>query len=102
MLYLTGIDYYSGLGRSLNIYGESITVVLVVYLILLSLGLWWFLRTIVKGLSPDIQPSLQPVTVSARTLAALAFISVLVIVPLSALLGPALGAIQQALAIGIP
>jgi hypothetical protein len=42
------------------------------------------------------------VTVSARGLAFLAFASVLVIVPIGALLGPALGAIRHALAIGIP
>lgn len=62
---------------------ESVTVVLAVYLILLSLGLWWFLRSIVKGMSRDIQPALRAVTLSARALAALAFISVLVIVPLA-------------------
>lgn len=100
LLYLTGIDYYSGLGRSLDLYGESITVALVVYLVLLSLGLWWQLRKIVKGMSSEIQPTLQPVTVSARGLAFLAFAGVLVIVPIGALLGPALGAIRRALAIG--
>ncbi|MGD8587067.1 MAG: PrsW family glutamic-type intramembrane protease, partial [Chloroflexota bacterium] len=101
-LYLTGIDYYGGIGRSLNLYGESITVALVVYLVLLSLILWWQLRKTVIGMSSEVEPTLQPVTVSARGLAFLAFASVLVIVPIGALLGPALGAIRHALAIGIP
>ncbi len=99
-LYLTGVDYYSGLGRSLNIYGESVTAMLVIYLVLLSLGLWWLLRSIVKDMSRDIQPVLQPIAVSSRALGALAFVSLLIIVPIGAALGPALEAIREALAFG--
>jgi DMSO/TMAO reductase YedYZ heme-binding membrane subunit len=54
----------------------------------------------VHSMASEVEPALQPVTVSARGLAYLAFASVLVIVPIGALLGPALGAIRRALALG--
>ncbi|UCG23799.1 MAG: PrsW family intramembrane metalloprotease [Chloroflexota bacterium] len=101
-LYITGIDYYSGLGRSLNVYGESVTIMLIVYLVVLSLGLWWLLRSTVISMSQDVQPAIQPVAVSARALGVLAFASVLVIVPVGAALGPALDAIREALTLGPP
>jgi len=95
LLYVTGVDYYGGIGRSLDIYGESVAVLLVVYLVILSLGLWWLLRRIVLSLGQDVQPELAPEKISARALGALALVSVLVIVPIGALMGPAWATIRK-------
>ncbi|MEP6895641.1 MAG: PrsW family glutamic-type intramembrane protease [Chloroflexota bacterium] len=40
LVYLTGLDYFAGAGPSLSFYGETLNILLVGYLILLSLGLW--------------------------------------------------------------
>lgn len=89
LLYLTGIDYYGGVGPSLSIYGLYIEVLLVVYLLILSAGLWWLFRRIVNDLTEQVEPVLETVLVSRRSLAFWAVACVLVIVPIGAALGPA-------------
>lgn len=95
LVYLTGLDYFVGEGSSLSIYGETLNVLLVGYLILLSLGLWFLLRRIVNRLSEGVTPSLTPVTVSRRAIAAWAVACVAVIIPIGAALGPAWDSIRR-------
>ena len=89
-VYITGIDYYGGLGPAVNFYGIAIEALLVVYLVGLSLGLWWMLRWIVNGLSRESEPDAVPASpafgISSRMLAGWAFASALVIVPIGAAL----------------
>jgi len=89
-VYITGIDYYGGLGSAVNFYGIAIEALLVVYLVGLSLGLWWMLRWIVNGLSRESEPDAVPAPpafgISSRMLAGWAFASALVIVPIGAAL----------------
>jgi len=100
LLYLTGLDYLAGEGSSLSLYGETLSVLLVGYLVLLSLGLWWLLRRIVNEISERITPDLTPVMVSRRFVATWALVSVLVIVPIGASLSPAWYAIRTLIAEG--
>ena len=103
LVYLTGLDYYAGEGPSLSFYGETLNILLVGYLVLLSAGLWWLLRRIVMGLSPHAQvdastslgASLEPGRVSRRGLAVWAVACVAVIIPIGATLSPAWEAIQK-------
>ncbi len=88
-VYVTGLDYFGGLGPSFSFYGTAVEVLLVVYLVGLSLGLWWLLRRIVNGMAGGVEPDITPETVSPRVLAGWAFASALVIVPIGAALGPA-------------
>ena len=94
LMYFTGIDYFAGEGPSLSIYGLYIEVFLVVYLLVLSAGLWWLLRRIVNDLTKQVEPILETVLVSQRSLAFWAVACVLVIVPIGAALGPAWNEIQ--------
>ncbi|RPJ27743.1 MAG: PrsW family intramembrane metalloprotease [Chloroflexi bacterium] len=94
LVYLTGLDYFAGEGSSLSIYGETLNVLLVGYLILLSLGLWWLLRRIVNGLSERVTPDIMPVTVSRRAIAAWAVACAAVVIPIGAALSPAWDSIR--------
>ncbi len=94
LVYLTGLDHFAKDGSSLSIYGETLNILLVGYLILLSLGLWWLLRRIVNGLSERITPDLEPATVSKRAIAAWAVACAAVIIPIGAALGPAWDSIR--------
>ena len=93
-VYLTGLDYFAGSGSSLSLYGETLNVLLVGYLILLSLGLWWLLRKIVNEISKRVTPDLTPATVSRRFIATWAVACALVIIPIGATLSPAWKAIH--------
>jgi len=95
LLYLTGLDYFAGGGSSLSLYGETLSILLIGYLVLLSLGLWWLLRRIVNEISERITPDLTPVSVSRRSLAAWAVACALVIIPIGATLSPAWEAIRK-------
>jgi len=53
------------------------------------------LRRIVNGLSERVTPSLEPVTVSKRVIAAWAVACALVIVPIGATLSPAWDSIRR-------
>ncbi|MCK5428962.1 MAG: PrsW family intramembrane metalloprotease, partial [Anaerolineales bacterium] len=94
LMYFTGIDHFAGEGPSLSIYGLYVEVFLVVYLLVLSAGLWWLLRRIVNDLTKQVEPILETVLVSQRSLAFWAVACVLVIVPIGAALGPAWNEIQ--------
>jgi hypothetical protein len=95
LVYLTGLDYFAGSGSSLSLYGETLSTLLVGYLILLSLGLWLLLRRIVNQISLRATPDLTPATVSRRAIATWAIASALVIVPIGATLSPAWNAIRS-------
>jgi RsiW-degrading membrane proteinase PrsW (M82 family)/tetratricopeptide (TPR) repeat protein len=101
-VYLTGLDYYGGLGPSLSIYGLAIEGLLVVFLVALSLGLWWLLRHLVTDLAKGIEPDLTPTIVTQRALAGWAFACALVIIPIGAALSPAWGQIQVVVLAGPP
>jgi hypothetical protein len=94
LLYLTGLDYFSGSGSTISIYGENLSILLVGYLVLLSLGLWWLLRRIVNEISERITPDIIPATFSKRTLATWAVACTLVIIPIGATFSPAWNAIS--------
>jgi RsiW-degrading membrane proteinase PrsW (M82 family) len=96
-VYLTGLDYYIGLGPSLSVYGVYIEVLLVVFLAVLSAGMWWLLRRYVIQLGKEAQPDLTPALVTRRALAGWALACALVIIPIGAALGPAWKAIRAAL-----
>ena len=89
LLYLTGLEYFAGEGPSLSLYGETLSTLLVGYLVLLSLGLWWLLRRIVNEISERVTPDLEPVSVSRRAIAAWAVACAFVIIPIGAALSPA-------------
>ena len=95
LVYLTGLDYFVGSGSSLSLYGETLSALLVGYLILLSIGLWLLLRRIVNQISERITPDLTSATVSRRAIATWAVASALVIVPIGATLSPAWSAISS-------
>jgi hypothetical protein len=99
-LYLTGLDYYGGLGPSFNVYGLAVEVLLAIFLVALSLGLWWLLYRLVASLSQGAEPDLSPAIVSPRSLAVWAFACALVIVPIGAALGPAWSQIQAIILAG--
>lgn len=94
LLYLTGLEYFSGEGPSIGFYGETLSVLLVGYLILLSAGLWWMLRRIVGGISLGVQADLAPASVSRRSLAAWAVACAAIVIPVGAAFGPAWNSIQ--------
>ncbi|HSG43613.1 MAG TPA: PrsW family glutamic-type intramembrane protease, partial [Anaerolineales bacterium] len=94
LLYLTGLEYFAGAGPSLSLYGETLSALLVGYLVLLSLGLWWLLRKIVNEISERVTPDLEPASVSRHAIAAWAVACALVIVPVGATFSPAWNAIS--------
>ena len=102
LVYLTGLDYFAGTGASLSFYGETLNVLLVGYLILLSLGLWWLMRRIVNRISEHVisdaatvlNTNLMPATLSGRIIAAWAVACAVVIIPIGAALGPAWDSIR--------
>ncbi|MBI5964276.1 MAG: PrsW family intramembrane metalloprotease [Chloroflexi bacterium] len=97
LVYLTGLDYFAGDGPSLSIYGETLNVLLIGYLVLLSAGLWWLLRRIVNEISERVTPDLAPVSVSKRIIAVWALACALIIIPIGATLSPAWDSIQSLL-----
>lgn len=88
-VFLTGLDYYGEAGPSLSIYGLYLEVLLVVFLVLLSAGLWWLLRRYVRRLGAGAEITIIPEIVSRRALATWALACALVVVPIGAALGPA-------------
>lgn len=102
LVYMTGLDYFIGEGPSLSLYGETLSVLLVGYLFLLSIGLWWLLRKIVNELSENIMADLTPVTISRRAVAVWALACAIIIIPIGAALSPAWNAIQKLISGGIP
>jgi len=97
LLYLTGLDYFAGSGASLSFYGETLSTLLVGYLVLLSLGLWWLMRKIVNGISDRVTPDVSSAPVSRRLIAAWAVACAFVIIPIGATLSPAWESIRKLL-----
>ena len=97
LLFLTGLEHFTRSAPSLDIYGETLSVLLIGYLTLLSIGLWWLLRKIVIGISERVTPdastalstSLMPASVSIRAIAIWAVACALIIIPIGATLSPA-------------
>ena len=87
-VFLTGLDYYGEAGPSLSVYGLYIQVLLVVFLAVLSSGLWWLLRRYVRELGAGIEIKIIPGIVSRRALAVWALACASVLIPIGAALGP--------------
>jgi len=102
LVFLTGLDYFAGEGPSLLLYGETLSVLLVSYLVLLSTGLWWLLRKIVNEVSESITVDLTPATVSRRAVAVWALACSIIIIPIGAALSPAWNAIKMLILGGTP
>lgn len=102
LIYLSGLGFVASGASSteVSLYGSSIQVGLIVYLVALSLGLWWLLRRITLQLAEDEAPELTPVRVSSRTVAVWAFACALFIVPIGAAIGPAWQELQTVLLTG--
>ena len=88
-----GIDHFyrvrSGTsGRLVTIAPVGVSLALVVFLVVLSLALWYLLYRLVSSLGQGEQPAVAPATVTPRGLAVWALTCVLVIVPIGAALGP--------------
>jgi len=95
LVYLTGLDYFAGEGPSISFYGETLSTLLVGYLVLLSLGLWWLMRNIVNGISDRVTPDVSTAPVSSRLIAAWAVACAFVIIPIGATLSPAWDSIRK-------
>ncbi|HEU0295269.1 MAG TPA: PrsW family glutamic-type intramembrane protease [Anaerolineales bacterium] len=102
LVYLTGLDYYAGAGPSLSFYGETLNILLIGYLVLLSAALWWLLRRIVTGLAQNVQAAsttlsmdLSPALISRRAIATWAVACAAIIIPIGATLSPAWEEIQK-------
>jgi RsiW-degrading membrane proteinase PrsW (M82 family) len=95
VVYLTGLDYYADNGASLSVYGETLNILLIGYLLLLSAGLWWLMRRIVNSLSQNIQADLSPALVSRRAMALWAVACTAIIIPIGATLSPAWDSIRN-------
>ncbi|TAK14682.1 MAG: PrsW family intramembrane metalloprotease [Anaerolineae bacterium] len=94
-LYLSGLEYYGGVGPSLSVYGLYVEGILVVYLTALSAGLWWLLRRIAAQLEQAIPDVDEQPLVSRRALAVWATACVMILIPIGAALGRAWGPIQE-------
>ncbi len=88
-IYLAGLDLYAISENFLSVYGLAIEVLLVVFLIVLPIGMWWFLSHLVSAMAEDSEPTLTTMVISPRALALWGFACVLVILPIGAALGPA-------------
>ena len=104
LVYFTGISLYTG--AQLDFYGQAISVTLVVFLLILSTGLWWLLRKIVLDLvvlSDTVTAKEAPLPgISPRAVAIWAFVCVMAIVPIGAMMGPAWKQIQAIILAGPP
>lgn len=90
LMYIMGIDYYSGAGRSISLYGEYVQVLLVVFLLVLTAAQWWILYRIVIRYSPvEARPEAATEIFSKRALAVWALACAMVIIPVGAALGHA-------------
>ncbi len=100
----SGVGLYGGV--RLDFYGQAISVSLLVFLLVLSAGLWWLLSSMVQDLAVSdsqaaAEESLWP-RVSVRAVAAWACACALVIIPIGAALGPAWKQIQAVILTGPP
>ena len=88
-VFLTGADYSVGVEAYISIYGLAVEVLLIVFLVFLSIGLWWYLRTLVSRMSLAMAPEVAPQKLRTRALAVWSIACLLVIVPIGAAIGPA-------------
>jgi len=95
LLYFTGLEYFTDQSISLSFYGETLNILLIGYLILLSIGLWILLRRIVTRMSERVPSDPTPVTVSRRLIAIWAVACAFVIIPIGAALSPAWNSIRN-------
>lgn len=93
-VYLTGLDYFSGYEETFSIYGLAVEGMLVIFLVALSIFLWWFLRRTTDHLAEEVIPQVTTMIVTPRTVAIWSLVCVLVIIPIGAALGPAWRDIQ--------
>jgi RsiW-degrading membrane proteinase PrsW (M82 family) len=84
-VYLTGMDYY----QEVSIYGMYVELMLIIFLVLISIGLWGILRRYVVRLGREEQAEVASWHVSRRALALWAFACAAIIIPIGAALGPA-------------
>ena len=96
-VYMTGLDYFTEFEASVSLYGLAEEALLVVFLVALSIGLWWYLGRLAAGLGRERELEPAPVAVSPRALAVWAGACLLVIVPIGGALGPAWRQIQAVL-----
>jgi len=101
LLYLTGLENFGGIDLSLTLYGEAFEIVLLVYLSLLSLGLWWVLLRTTASIASDVPSKYSSFTLSRKQLALWALASAAVIIPIGAALGPAWPSIKEVILAGI-
>jgi len=87
LVYLTGLSYYTN--ASISVYGETLNILLIGYLVLLSLGLWWLLRRIVNEISERVDTKPETAPVSSRLIAIWAVACTAIIIPIGATLSPA-------------
>jgi len=102
LLLMTGLDHYSGIGPAFNVYGESIAVILAIYLVIYSAALWWLLARIIRSLAGDEEREIIPMKFSMRSVALWAAVSLLVILPVGSAIGPAWGGATDVFAAGPP
>jgi RsiW-degrading membrane proteinase PrsW (M82 family) len=88
-VFLTGLETYSSPTQSISLYGQVVQGLLVVFLVLLSAGMWWLLRGYVKQLGAGVEIEYLPPAFSRRHLAGWALACALVVIPIGAALGPA-------------
>ena len=96
-VYLTGLDAYTEFEASVSFYGLAEGVMLVVFLVALSVGLWWYLGRQTAALGQVAEAAPEAAMVTPRALAAWAGACLLVVVPIGAALGPAWRQIQAVL-----
>lgn len=101
LLYLTGLERYAELDVSFSFYGEAIGLVLILYLVGLSAGLWWLIWRITASFAADQVPELSISAISPRRMAIWSLLAALVIIPIGAALGPAWPAIKEIILAGV-
>ena len=97
LLYLMGLDHFAGAGPSFSVYGEYFEASLILVLVAMTVLNWWILVRYLNRLQRGAPADFVPAEVKPRALAVWAFASVLVIVPLGAVLGQAWQEIRMVL-----
>ncbi len=95
LLYLIGIDLFSGAGPSFSVYGLYLEISLIIVLVAMVILNWWIMLRYITKLHVEDELQIVPVQVSPRGLAVWAFASALVIIPIGAALGQAWDSIKS-------
>ena len=98
LLILTGINYYvvDSISPTVNIYGLSVGILLIIYLLGLTIVLWLLLRRLVQSMAQESAP-LPAIPVSQRAVAIWGLLCLIIIVPIGLLIGPAWQELQAAI-----